>query len=51
MSSRLVPAPMMSGAPGAWSWIAAAQPRNSATFITAAPATVTGAVAPAIGIG
>ena len=51
MSSRLVPAPMTSGAPGACSWMAVAQPRNSARFMTTEPATVTGAVAPAIGIG
>ena len=51
MSSRLTPAPMMIGAPGARSGIAVAAPMNSATFMVAAPATVSGAVPPAIGMG
>jgi len=51
MSSRLAPAPSMTGVPGAAVSITAAVPRNSATFMATVPATVIGAVPPAIGIG
>ena len=51
MSSKLVPAPRMSRAPGAPTPMAVATPRNSATSMATVPAMVTGAVAPAIGIG
>ena len=51
MSSRLAPAPSITGVPGASSWMAAFVPRNSATFMTTVPATVIGAVPPAIGMG
>ncbi len=51
MSRRPGAAPRISGAPGARSCIAVAAPKNSAMFMVAVAATVSGAVPPVIGIG